>query len=218
MVDELAKSQAQCDPARSAGADGCAGLRLWQNGRHRWIRRDGARGGGVSSRREKDSDNRVGHITLTAHSGGYNAVSEIAAKGGLSDHITDVLLFDASYGGLDATPTGSLQARIVGSSASSPRHLAPANFELLTLLKKAGTKYDLTMEKDLSDGFLKQREALFIHTEDLPHDEIMTKCAITSRGSSQRATCRRVCFSTPTSKPWCAEAHPTRLTAAMTAC
>ena len=54
-------------------------------------------------------------------------------------------------------------------------HLAPANFELLTLLKKAGTKYDLTMEKDLSDGFLKQREALFIHTEDLAHDEVMTK-------------------------------------------
>jgi hypothetical protein len=46
---------------------------------------------------------------------------------------------------------------------------------VLTLLKKAGTKYDLTMEKDLTDAFLKQREALFIHTEDLAHDDVMAK-------------------------------------------
>src|SRR5690348_4521788 len=117
----------------------------------------------------------IGHITLTAHSGGYNAVSAICAKGGLTDHITDVLLFDSSYGGLEnyANWIGAGKNRRLVSIFTA--HLAPANFELLTLLKKAGTKYDLTMEKELSDNFLKQREALFIHTEDLPHDEIMTK-------------------------------------------
>jgi hypothetical protein len=118
---------------------------------------------------------RVGHITLTAHSGGYNAVSAICAKGGLDDNITDVLLFDASYGGLerfaDWTAAGKNRRLISIFTA----HLAPANFELLALLKKAGTKYDLAMEKDLTDDFLKQREALFIHTADLAHDEIMTK-------------------------------------------
>src|SRR5207253_727635 len=43
----------------------------------------------------------VGHIAVTAHSGGYLAASAVVARGGLADHITDVLLFDASYGGLE---------------------------------------------------------------------------------------------------------------------
>jgi hypothetical protein len=126
-------------------------------------------------REKKIHSTDIGHITLTAHSGGYNAVSAIVANGGLNDHITDVLLFDASYGGLERYAdwiSAGKNRRLVSIFTA---HLAPANFELLTLLKKAGTKYDLTMEKDLTDAFLKQREALFIHTEDLAHDDVMAK-------------------------------------------
>lgn len=124
---------------------------------------------------KKIPSTEIGHITLTAHSGGYNAVSAICAKGGLADHITDVLLFDSSYGGLENYANWIAAGKNRRLVSIFTAHLAPANFELLTLLKKAGTKYDLTMEKDLSDDFLKQREALFIHTEDLEHDAIMTK-------------------------------------------
>jgi len=31
------------------------------------------------------------------------------------------------------------------------------------------------MEKDLTPEFLSKRTAMFIHTEDLPHDEVMMK-------------------------------------------
>jgi hypothetical protein len=124
---------------------------------------------------KKIQTTRVGHITLTAHSGGYNAVSAICAKGGLDDHITDVLLFDASYGGLERYADWIAVGKNRRLVSIFTAHLAPANFELLALLKKVGTKYDLAMEKDLSDEFLKQREALFIHTEDLAHDEVMNK-------------------------------------------
>jgi hypothetical protein len=117
----------------------------------------------------------IGHIVLTAHSGGYNAASMICARGGLADHITDVLLFDSSYGGLENFAHWIAQDHDRRLVSIFTAHLAPANFELLTLLKKAGTDDDLTMEKDLTDDFLKQRTALFIHTEDLAHDEVMMK-------------------------------------------
>ncbi len=124
---------------------------------------------------KKISSTDIGHIALTAHSGGYNAVSMICARGGLADHITDVLLFDASYGGLENYAHWIEQDHNRRLVSIFTAHLAPANFELLTLLKKAGTDYDLTMEKDLTDDFLKQRTALFVHTEDLAHDEVMMK-------------------------------------------
>jgi hypothetical protein len=117
---------------------------------------------------------RIGRITLTAHSGGYKAVSMICAHGGLRDNITDVLLFDASYGNLegyaDWIKLGN-ERRLVSIFTA---HLAPANFELLTLLKQRDVPYNITMEKHLTPELLSKRAALFIHTEDLLHDEVMT--------------------------------------------
>src|SRR4051794_5214455 len=83
---------------------------------------------------KKISTTTIGRIALTAHSGGYKAVSAICSRGGLRDNITDVLLFDASYGDLDGfadwIKLGG-ERRLVSIFTA---HLAPANFELLTLL------------------------------------------------------------------------------------
>lgn len=43
---------------------------------------------------------QIGRIVLCAHSGGYGVTAGILHRGGLTDHISDVLLLDASYGGL----------------------------------------------------------------------------------------------------------------------
>jgi len=116
----------------------------------------------------------IGRVILTAHSGGYNAVSAICARGGLTDNITDVLLFDASYGGLenyaDWIAAGN-NRRLVSLFTA---HLAAANFELLTLLKERTATSEIVMEKNLTPQLLSKRTAIFIHTTNLPHDEVMT--------------------------------------------
>jgi hypothetical protein len=86
-----------------------------------------------------------------------------------------VLLFDASYGGLenyaDWIKLGG-DRRLVSIFTA---HLAPANFELLTLLKQRRVSSEILMEKDLTPELLSKRTAILIHTPDLPHDEVMTK-------------------------------------------
>jgi hypothetical protein len=117
----------------------------------------------------------IGRIILTTHSGGYKVTSLILQRGGLRDHITDTLLFDSSYGELEGFADWiklDHDRRLVSIFTA---HLAPANFELLTLLKQRDVPYDITMEKDLTPQLLSKRTALFIHTEDLPHDEVMIK-------------------------------------------
>ena len=46
-------------------------------------------------------DDRIGKIIISGHSGGGRAVGYTLALGGLTDHVTDVYLFDALYEGQD---------------------------------------------------------------------------------------------------------------------
>jgi hypothetical protein len=117
----------------------------------------------------------IGRIVLTTHSGGYKVTSLILQRGGLRDHITDTLLFDSSYGELEGFADWIKLGHDRRLVSIFTAHLAPANFELLTDLKDRGVPYELTMERDLKPELLKKRTAIFIHTEDLPHDEIMTQ-------------------------------------------
>jgi hypothetical protein len=118
---------------------------------------------------------KIGHIAITAHSGGYNAVSAIVARGGLRDNITDVILFDATYGGLERYADWIKLAGDRRLLSIFTAHLAPENFELLALLKQRDVPYEITMEKDLTPELLAKRTAIFIHTEDLAHDEVVMK-------------------------------------------
>jgi hypothetical protein len=40
---------------------------------------------------------KIGRIVLSGHSGGYEVISAIIARGGLTDHVREVWLFDALY-------------------------------------------------------------------------------------------------------------------------
>lgn len=46
-------------------------------------------------------DEPVGSIVLSGHSGGYEAMSSIVARGGMSENIKEVILFDALYAGTE---------------------------------------------------------------------------------------------------------------------
>src|SRR5206468_311886 len=39
----------------------------------------------------------IGNVILSGHSGGYQVISSILARGGLTDHVKEVWLFDALY-------------------------------------------------------------------------------------------------------------------------
>ena len=117
----------------------------------------------------------IGKIVLTAHSGGYRVVGGILTRGGLTEHITDVLLFDASYGELEAYTKWATQGHARRLLSIFTRHLAPENFMLLTLLQQHRAHVTSLLEPDLKESLLQQRQPILIHTLDLPHDEVLQK-------------------------------------------
>jgi hypothetical protein len=117
----------------------------------------------------------IGKITITAHSGGYNAASAVIAVGGLSDHITDVLLFDASYGNLERFADWIAAGKNRRLISIFTAHLASANVELTAMLHKRNVNYDSLIDENLTPVLLAPRRAIFIHTLDLAHDDVISK-------------------------------------------
>src|SRR3982751_3228171 len=83
----------------------------------------------------------AGRIAITAHSGGYNAAGATVARGAVkyAAHLTDVILFDATYGRLESFAdwinSGHGDRRLISIFTG---HLAGENFELMTLMRKRG--------------------------------------------------------------------------------
>ena len=114
---------------------------------------------------------RVGNVVLAPHSGGYKVTASALHRGGLTDHVSDVLLLDASYGNLDwfveyakARPDGRLVS-------FHTKHLDAKNAELAGLLDKAGVAHRDVKEADVSAAGLAARGVTFVSTT-LPHDEV----------------------------------------------
>src|SRR5262249_18067174 len=49
----------------------------------------------------KKKDAAIGQLILSGHSGGYQVISSIVDRGGLTDHVKEVWLFDALYAQTD---------------------------------------------------------------------------------------------------------------------
>ena len=118
---------------------------------------------------------QIGRIVITAHSGGYKAASAVVAVGGLSDHITDVLLFDASYGELQRFAGWIAAGKDRRLISIFTAHLASANVELMVMLASRRVHYDLLMDEKLTPQMTSPRRMIFIHTLDLAHDEVIGK-------------------------------------------
>lgn len=122
---------------------------------------------------KKTRSTQIGRIVISAHSGGYKGASHVLQIGGLSDHVSEVLLFDAAYGDL---------AGFSGWQAAAPRRrvislftddTASGNVELMSLIQKDGSALRIAMESELSDALLAGGMPLFIYTPELAHDETM---------------------------------------------
>ncbi len=117
----------------------------------------------------------IGNITLTAHSGGYNVVSAILKHGGLREQIMDVVLFDASYGGLDGYVDWVSEGHGRRLVSIFTEHLAVRNYQLITMLQSKAIPFQTLMDGALTEQILAPRKAIFIHTMDIEHDEVMQK-------------------------------------------
>jgi hypothetical protein len=113
----------------------------------------------------------VGRIVLAAHSGGYKVTAAVLHHGGMAEHITDVLLLDASYGSLEwfadwckASPDHRLVSLFTD-------HLADENQALMKLLDQTGVQQRQLDEQKLTDDQLVARGPVFMHTKG-PHDQV----------------------------------------------
>jgi hypothetical protein len=127
------------------------------------------------NREGKIKTESIGHIALSTHSGGYRVTSAILIHGGLRDHITDVLLFDSSYGGLEGFVNWMQQGHGHRLVSIFTRHLAPENFMLLTMFQKLHIPTETVLEPDMKEPLLLSRKPIFVHTLDIEHDEIIQK-------------------------------------------
>ncbi|PZR62446.1 MAG: hypothetical protein DLM53_06415 [Candidatus Eremiobacter antarcticus] len=121
------------------------------------------------------SSTRIGSIVLSAHSGGYRALSNVLKIGGMSHAVADVLLFDAAYSDLDGFAdwlAGAPSRRLVTIFTDDT---ISGNVELMTMLQKRNVKTSSIMQADFAAPQLRVRGATFAYTPTLPHDETMQK-------------------------------------------
>ncbi|MFH0794561.1 MAG: hypothetical protein V2A74_11080, partial [bacterium] len=91
------------------------------------------------------------------------------------DHIRDVLLFDATYGQLESYANWCALDGGRRLISIFTQHLADENIEFISLLQKRNVAFDVHMENDLTTDSLKVRKPILIHTQDLPHDDVVAK-------------------------------------------
>lgn len=117
-----------------------------------------------------------GRVTLSGHSGAYRVITRILAHGAMAGRVDEVLLLDATYGGLDAladwaaTPPDEDDApRRLRSVFTA--HLADENTWLMAELHARDSRYLLTRNDLLKDDPKLQSRAkhanlLFVQTDE----------------------------------------------------
>jgi len=117
----------------------------------------------------------LGHVALTAHSGGYLVTTYIVDRKELADKITDVILFDATYGGLPAFAdycAADPKRRLISICTE---HLGHENARLIALLQKRHVQPRVLLEEDLTDSDISKRGPLIVLTTTLEHNDVISK-------------------------------------------
>jgi hypothetical protein len=117
----------------------------------------------------------LGHVALTAHSGGYLGTTYIVDRKELADKITDVILFDATYGGLPAFAdycAADPKHRLISICTE---HLGHENARLIALLLKRHIQPRVLFEEDLTPAEVAKRGPLIVLTTTLEHNDVISK-------------------------------------------
>ena len=118
---------------------------------------------------------QLAHVALTAHSGGYLVTTYIVDRKELADKMTDVILFDSTYGGLPAFAdycAADPNHRLISICTE---HLGHENARLIALLQKRHVKTRVLFEEDLTDAEVAKRGPLIVLTTTLEHNDVISK-------------------------------------------
>ncbi|MEM6334596.1 MAG: hypothetical protein AAF823_14790 [Planctomycetota bacterium] len=122
-------------------------------------------------------DVRLGRVTLSGHSGAFRVITRILAHGAMDGRVDEVLLLDATYGGLDALADWAATPSAEGHPPRRLRsvftaHLADENTWLMAELQARGQTFYLTRNDLLhptantpAHAHASQARCLFIHTD-----------------------------------------------------
>jgi hypothetical protein len=121
----------------------------------------------------KKKDFTLGKIVLSGHSGGYQAIASILDRGGLTDHVEEVWLFDALYAQtdkflawLDRRPSRLINIYTEHGGTKSETE------DMMARLKQRGTAFLAGNDVEASLSELRTNHVLFLYTQ-LPHDSVL---------------------------------------------
>ena len=123
----------------------------------------------------KKKDFALGQIVLSGHSGGYEVISAIVDRGGLTEHVREVWLFDALYAQTDKFLAWS--DRNLGRFVNIYTEHGGTKTEtekLMAQLKQRGTAFYAGKEGEAKPADLKGNKLVFLYT-DLPHNDVVNK-------------------------------------------
>lgn len=116
-----------------------------------------------------------GKIVLSAHSGGYGGAGGVLTRGGMNAAISDVLLFDAAYAYYDAFGAWAQGANKHLLSIFTPTGgTMTGNVTLMGMLQASTPNIYVWRSQDLEPSRLQTRDATFILTADVAHDDVLT--------------------------------------------
>lgn len=121
----------------------------------------------------KKKDFAIGNIILSGHSGGYQVISSIVDRGGLTDHVAEVWLFDALYAQTDKFLAwyDKQHGRFVDIYTEHGGTKSETE-QLMATLKGRGTKFFEGKEEEATPDVLRSNRILFIYSA-LAHDDIV---------------------------------------------
>jgi hypothetical protein len=118
---------------------------------------------------------RIGRIILSGHSGGYEVISAILDRGGLTGQVGEVWLFDALYAKTErfALWFDHHPGRFIDlyTEQGGTKEESEA---LMTALKGSGAPYFGADETNAAASDLRNNHLVFLFSE-LPHDEVVQK-------------------------------------------
>jgi len=123
----------------------------------------------------KKKDFTLGKIILSGHSGGYEVISSIVDRGGLTDHVSEVWLFDALYAQAEKFVTwfDRGHGRLVNIYTEHGGTKVQTEL-MMTAFKKRGTALFSGKEGETKPDDLRTNQLVFLYT-GLEHNDVVAK-------------------------------------------
>lgn len=119
--------------------------------------------------------NNIGKIIISGHSGAYRVISYILQRGGLTNYIKEVFLFDALYGKIEKYVYWLVKSRgklvVIYTDEGGTKEETEA---LIEDLNDWNIKHLAIQEEDLKERDLIHNRLIFIHTK-LDHNQVLFK-------------------------------------------